>query len=105
MDLICSRCKNPILPEANFCPRCGKKIKEPSPATSLGAHIKVYLVSILFPPFGLGYAYKYLRYGDKKGKIVGWVAIILTILGIAFLIWTNAILFKRLNQSFQNLSF
>jgi uncharacterized membrane protein YsdA (DUF1294 family) len=41
--------------------------------------IMLYVKSVLFPPFGILWAYKYLRHSDSKSKMVGIIAIIITL--------------------------
>lgn len=49
----------------------------------------VYCVSFFLAPFGLGYAYRYLRQPDPKAKRVGVNVIIITIIAIIFMIWVT----------------
>jgi len=63
-----------------FCPNCGKKIKEPPLSTSIGKQIYIYALSILLPPLGLWPGIKYLLQGSTKARIIGIVAIVLTII-------------------------
>ena len=69
------------------CPNCGKKIKEPPVLTSIGKQISIYLISFLLPPFGLAPGIRYLMQPDQKAKIIGIVAILLTIVSIGLTIW------------------
>ncbi|HUX35898.1 MAG TPA: zinc ribbon domain-containing protein [Candidatus Paceibacterota bacterium] len=107
MDLKCPSCGNAISPDFYFCPNCGKKLKEPPPSTSFSAQFTVYFVSLFIPPFGLWYAYKYLRYKNEtpvpnrftSRKKIGWAAVILTVLGIWLVVWTSQVLINSLNQA------
>jgi len=76
----CSKCKYIISDSFYFCPNCGKKLKEPPVSTTVLRQIYIYSLSILLPPLGLWPAVKYLRQKDRKAKIIGIVAIILTII-------------------------
>ena len=109
---LCQKCNSPILDTYFFCPNCGKKIKEPPLATGIGKQIKIYLLSIILPPLGLWPGFKYLSQKDEKERLIGLVAIILTILSIVFTVWVtigfinglNKTLNSQLNQ-FQNLRY
>ncbi len=105
MDTLCPVCKSPISPDFNFCPSCGKKFKDPPPSLSISAQIVVYFISLFIPPFGLWYAYKYLKYGGNTQKKIGYAAIILTIISIVFTIWTAQILISAVNQALMGLNF
>lgn len=66
-----------------FCPNCGKKLKDKSLSTSIGKQIVIYLISFFLPPFGLPQGIKYLRQNNWKGKTIGIVIILLTIISIS----------------------
>ena len=99
MDLRCPQCGSPVSPDVYFCPNCGKKIKNPPPSTSFKAQLGVYFVSLFIPPFGLWYAYKYLRRGGNTENKIGYAAIILTIIGIWLAVWMAQSLINSLNQA------
>jgi hypothetical protein len=85
---------------ANFCPNCGKPLRIMPPATTVSRQIVVYLVSFFIAPFGLWYAWKYLKQDDKKSNIIGVVVIVITIAAIAVFLLTMAWLFKLISQLF-----
>ena len=85
----------------NFCPQCGVKLKEPPLSISFGRLAFVYLISFFLAPFGLVFAFKYLRQPDPKARMVGIVVIILTILAIALTILT-ANIFTRWEYRYIN---
>ena len=87
-ETSCPACNAAVTPEVNFCSQCGKQIKEPPFSISILKQVLVYFVSFFLAPFGLGYAFKYLRLSDKRAKRLGIVAILLTILGIATVVIT-----------------
>src|SRR3990172_6750980 len=82
----CNVCKQPIQVNWNFCPNCGNTLRIKPLPTSVLKQLLIYAVSFFLPPFGLGYAFKYLRQNDRKTRIIGMVSIILTILsGVAII--------------------
>jgi hypothetical protein len=100
----CSSCALPVLAEFYFCPNCGKQLR-PKPLTiSLGKQIGVYLLSFFLPPLGLYPAIKYLRQPNKKTKIIGVVAIVLTIFSIAISLYSFMQLMQQLSQQLNQLS-
>ena len=99
MDLRCPQCNSPVSPDVYFCPNCGKKLKNPPPSTSFRAQLGVYFVSLFIPPFGLWYAYKYLKHGGSFQKKIGWISIILTAAGILLVFWTSQVLITSVNQA------
>jgi hypothetical protein len=88
--IICSACNAQMLSSAKFCSNCGRLLRTMAPSTSVSKQIIVYLVSFFLAPFGLWHAWKYLKQEDRKSKIIGAVAIALTLVAVAVAIWTTA---------------
>src|SRR3990172_2516310 len=65
-----------------FCFNCGKNLKPKPPSTSLPQQLIVYLESIFLPPYGIIIGLLYLRQKENSSKVVGVVAIVLTLLSI-----------------------
>ncbi len=101
--VLCSACNSPISSSANFCPACGKKLRATPLSTSVLKQSLVYLVSFFLAPFGLFYAWKYLRQPDRKSKAIGSVAVVLTFLSLAISFWVTAELFDSIIQLLRSL--
>ena len=86
--LVCSGCKQPVQISWNFCPNCGNILHARPLSTSIGRQLVIYAISFFLPPFGLGYAIKYLQQEDKKTKMIGIISIVLTILSLGLLVIT-----------------
>ncbi|MBP6044935.1 MAG: zinc ribbon domain-containing protein [Microgenomates group bacterium] len=84
----CSTCKFQISSEWFFCPNCGKQLKEKVPVITVWKQILIYLVSFFLAPLGLGWGFKYIRSTDLKVRIVGLVAIFLTVVSVILLFYT-----------------
>lgn len=102
--MVCPACNASELRSANFCPNCGKPLRTIPPVTSVSRQIVVYLISFFIAPFGLWFAWKYLKQDDEKSKIIGVVAIALTIVAVAITVWTMAGLFDSVSQLVKTLS-
>ena len=102
--MVCPACNASVQSSANFCPNCGRQFRTVPPATTVSRQIIVYLVSFIAAPFGLWYAWKYLRQDDNKSKKIGIVAIALTVISAAITIWTMAGLFNSLSPLLRSLS-
>ncbi|HYK08815.1 MAG TPA: zinc-ribbon domain-containing protein [Candidatus Eisenbacteria bacterium] len=87
--LVCPNCGNILVPGDAFCPKCGAKVENQAQSVGIGKQIYVYFVSFFLPPFGLIWAWKYMRSSSSQMKRVGIVAIVLTIAGIFLTIWTT----------------
>ena len=112
MDQItCPHCQFPILDSFYFCPNCGKKRKEPPVSTTIGKQIGIYVLSVLLPPLGLWPGIKYLLQKDQKAKIIGIIAIVLTILSTIITIQIALGIFNQLSSTinqtrqYQNITF
>jgi hypothetical protein len=103
-EMVCSTCSAPIPSSANFCPNCGRGLKKKPLSTALSRQVIVYLVSFFLAPFGLWYAWKYLKQEDNKSKIIGVTAIALTAISIALAIWTMAGLFNSVRGLMRSLN-
>ncbi|MCL5016391.1 MAG: zinc-ribbon domain-containing protein [Patescibacteria group bacterium] len=104
---VCPVCHQPVSPEAYFCPNCGHPLKSKPP--EIFERLIVYAVSILLPPFGLGYAWKYLKAGDKASRAIGIMAIVLTTISIigsifAWQFWIQPLITNYANQQNQQLN-
>jgi TRAP-type C4-dicarboxylate transport system permease small subunit len=101
---VCPNCKISSPLSSNFCPNCGRRLQAIVPSTSVSKQILIYLISFFLAPFGLWYAWKYLKQDNKKSKAIGYVAIALTVISIAITIGTMAALFNSLRQLFNLLT-
>ncbi len=86
-ETTCPSCRAPASAAYNFCPRCGAKLKEPPLSISAQKQAFIYLISFFLAPFGLGFAFKYLKQSDPKARRIGIIVIILTIIAITLMIW------------------
>jgi len=69
-----------VKPTDYFCYNCGNNLHPKPLGTSPVTQAKIYLGSIFLAPMGLIWGIRYLRQQDGKSKIVGMVAIALTVL-------------------------
>ena len=97
-QVICPNCKQNISSLDYFCPNCGKKIKDKPLSTSLFRQILVYLLSFLLPPLGLWPAVKYLKQKDERSRMIGFIAIVLTIISVILSIWFAIGFINTFNQ-------
>lgn len=72
--------------------------EDKSLAVTIGRQIFVYLLSFLLPPLGLWPGIKYLRQKDEKSRMIGFIAIVLTIISTAIEIWVALGLVNTFNQ-------
>jgi hypothetical protein len=97
-DLSCSGCHQPVNQNDYFCHECGKKLRSPPLSTSISSQIWLYIKTLLLPPLGLIWGFRYLRQPDTKSKLIGWIAIIITIIETIWLIQTTVKVVNDTNQ-------
>lgn len=84
--IVCPSCQAVTSATANFCSQCGKKLKNAPLSTSVAKQIVIYLVSFFLAPFGLGYAFIYLKQPDAKARTIGIISLVLTVSAIVAVI-------------------
>jgi len=97
--IICPACRATVLAASHFCPNCGKPLRDKLPAVSLSGQAIVCAVSLFLPPFGLWYAWKYLKQPDVKSKNIGIAALILTAISLIVTVWLVRGLVDLFNQA------
>jgi len=95
---MCPKCGLPVAAEMNFCPNCGKRLKEKPASTGWLAVLWLMIVSVLLPPFGVGLTVRYLRSSDKVAKMWGVISLVLTIGVLAVAVWGTIVVSRNLNQ-------
>lgn len=97
-SLVCITCNNPIEAQWYFCPNCGAQLKEKEKIIVItpGKQAMIYAVSFFLAPLGLGWGLRYIRNNDPKVRMVGWIAIILTIISLLLV----AVVFQRFMNAY-----
>lgn len=103
-QLSCPNCKQNIPESYYFCPNCGKQLKAKPLSASILKQIGIYLLSFLLPPLGLWPGIKYLRQPNGEGKMVGFVAILLTVISIVLSVWITAAYMDSYGKMLNSLS-
>lgn len=92
--IVCPSCQAVTSATANFCAQCGRKLKNAPLSTSAAKQIVIYLVSFFLAPFGLGYAFIYLKQPDAKARTIGIISLVLTVSAIVAVISIAAAFMK-----------
>lgn len=91
----CKKCQLPILPSFYFCPNCANPLRSKPLPITIGKQIGIYLLSLLLPPLGLVPGIKYLFQKSGKAKMVGMVAVLLTIISTVVTLYYASIFIKK----------
>lgn len=83
----CPVCHAAVRPTDYFCFNCGRSLKPRPPSTSIFSQALLYLGSLFLPPLGLIWGWRYLRQANPSSKIVGVVAILITIISLIVTTW------------------
>lgn len=102
--IVCPSCQAVASTTANFCAQCGKKLKDTPLSTSVGKQIVIYLVSFFLAPFGLGYAFTYLKQPNTKARTIGIISLVLTVLAIVAVISIATAFMKSMYGSLDTLT-
>lgn len=85
----CPQCHVPVRPTDFFCYNCGKNLKPAPPSTSIETLVMYYVGSVLLPPMGIIWGWKYVKATDQKARLHGWLLIGITVVELVLLtIWT-----------------
>jgi hypothetical protein len=95
---LCPACHQPVRPTDYFCYNCGKNLRPRPLSTSLVSQIILYIKTLLLPPFGIIWGFRYIRQPGAASKIVGIITIAITIVEIVFLIQFTINLINTVNQ-------
>lgn len=103
---LCPQCQSIVLPNENFCPKCGFQLVHTGSAQNLqilsvGKQIWIYFVSIVLPPLGLIWTFKYLRSNSPQLRRIAFIAAGLTVISIIITLWISVGLFNSVNQQVQ----
>lgn len=79
---VCSMCHVMVRPTDYFCYNCGKNLHQKPPSITLFDQVMLYLGSIFLAPMGVIWGIRYIRQEDQKSKIVGLVAMTLSVIVI-----------------------
>ena len=78
----CPVCHVSVKPSDYFCFNCGKNLHPQPPSTSIFNQIVLYSGSIFLPPLGILWGLRYLRQEKQSTKMVGLIAIALTLISL-----------------------
>ena len=96
---ICPACHASLAGGEYFCPHCGRALKTQPLSIGWGHQFFYYLVSILLPPLGLWWAYKYWQQNDQVPRRVAIVIVILTAISLIINIWAFVGIYNSLSQA------
>lgn len=96
MQSLCPQCHIEVRPTDYYCFNCGNNLHSAPPSEALVDIIILFAKSLLLPPFGVYWAYKYLRADDSKRKFIGIIAILITLISFAI----SIVLFKNVITTF-----
>lgn len=76
---VCPFCHVAARQTDYFCANCGKNLHPVPLGTMVMDQVKLYLGSVFLAPMGIIWGIRYLREKEDKSKIVGLVAMLLSI--------------------------
>ena len=94
---VCQSCHIQVRPTDYFCFNCGKSIHPKPLSISVATQLTYYVGSIILPPMGFIWGYKYLKETDPKAKMVGLVCYIITIVVLVLAVKVTVDLINTVN--------
>ncbi len=101
---VCHACGSVLAPDDIFCSHCGATVASVVETVGLWKQIWIYFVSIVFPPFGFIWTWKYLRSDNFELKRVGIIATVLTVVAIIVTIWVTLGFFQGMQSQLNAIS-
>lgn len=98
----CPACHVEVRPTDFFCYNCGKELSEAATPVKVIDMVGVLLGSVLLPPLGILWGFKYLRKNDRTTKLVGVAAIVLTVMVLWLALSYTQKLITTVNQQFNS---
>ena len=95
---VCPACHVAVRPMDYFCFNCGKNLHAAPPGTAPADQIKLYLGSVFLAPMGIVWGLRYLREENRKSKIVGIVAMTLSVVTILIVVQYIVALVNTVNS-------
>lgn len=99
----CPSCNTAIYPTDNFCPNCGKALHT-HVTISISKQLYMYAVSLLLPPLGLIWTFKYFHSGNAQLRRLGFITGAITIFSLVFSLWAFMGFWNSLQQQISTYS-
>jgi hypothetical protein len=100
MDQItsCPTCHQPVDPQDYFCRNCGANLKPKPLSMTFMQIVSLFIGSLVLPPMGIIWGYRYLKENDSKAKIFGLFLIVITIILIVVIVIYSINLINTVNN-------
>ena len=102
-NTICPSCNFTIQNDWYYCPNCGKTLRNKPITVSVAKQLLIYSVSFFLAPLGLAWGIRYIRNSNRNTRIVGLISIILTLIAIAFTIYSFGSIMAKYTNMLNNL--
>lgn len=99
--ILCPACHVAIKQSDYFCFNCGKNLHPAPPSLSFGSLTGFSIGSIVLPPMGIIWGFRYIRSQDSKAKIFGFVLIGLTVIELFILTDITVKAYNTINEQIQ----
>jgi len=76
---LCPACHVVVRPGDYFCFNCGKNLHPAPPSMAISTLLGFFFGSLVLPPMGIIWGFRYMGSNDVKAKIFGFSLIFLTI--------------------------
>ncbi len=96
--VACPFCHVAVRPMDYFCSNCGKNLHPTPLGTGVSDIAKLYIGSVLLAPMGIFWGLRYLREKDDKSKIIGVIAMLLSLVTLIVAIQYTVTFMNTINN-------
>lgn len=82
---VCPTCHTQVRATDFFCFNCGTNLKPKPLSTSITTQLGYYIATLLLPPLGIIWGFRYLRQDNTQAKIIGLVMIVATFIELTII--------------------
>lgn len=96
--VTCSQCHQQVRSSDYFCYNCGKNLKPKPLPTDIITQLLYYGGSILLPPMGFIWGFRYVRENNKNAKVIGIVCMVLTVIVLLVAVQATVQVINMVNE-------
>jgi hypothetical protein len=100
-QILCPACHVVVRPGDYFCFNCGKNLHPAPPSMAFATLLSFFFGSLVLPPMGIIWGFRYMRSPDSKAKAFGVILIVVTIIELLILVDVSVKAYNAINDQIQ----
>jgi hypothetical protein len=98
---LCPACHVVVRPGDYYCFNCGKNLHPAPPSLSFGTLAGFFVGSLVLPPMGIIWGFRYIKSPDMKAKVFGFLLAVCTIIELVVLVSATVYAYNTINDQVQ----